>query len=395
MPDIEGETAPGFDAVRDTFAANFTDGTDLGAAVSVYLKGEKVVDLWGGVADPEENRPWRHDTLQAVYSTTKGATSACALLLAQRGALDLDAPVAEYWPEFAAAGKQDIPVRWLLTHQAGVPTLDEPLPLADALAWDPMVEALAAQRPSWTPGSQHGYHALTYGWLVGEVVRRVSGTSLGTFFRTEIAEPLGLDFWIGLPKSEHHRVGRLIEPQVDPAALASVNLDELPEPMRDIMTAYTDPMSLTSRAYACVTPRPDNNNPDVLAAEVPATNGVCTAHALARFYAALIGEVDGHRVLTPDTLTAATTEHAAGVDRILRIPVRWSAGYALWTDQSPWLPRTMFGFSGLGGSLGFADPATGLAFGYVPNHMSQGMTPDPRAANLVTAVRECRRALTS
>ena len=215
MPQIEGATAPGFDAVREAFATNFTDGAEIGAALSVYLHGEKVVDLWGGVADPQEARPWQRDTLQAVYSTTKGATSACALLLAQRGELDLDAPVAAYWPEFAAEGKRDIPVRWLLTHQAGLPALDRPLALADALAWDPMAEALAAQRPSWIPGTEHGYHALTYGWLVGEVVRRVSGRSLGTFFRTEIAEPLGLDFWIGLPKPEEHRVARIIEPGPD------------------------------------------------------------------------------------------------------------------------------------------------------------------------------------
>jgi CubicO group peptidase (beta-lactamase class C family) len=384
MPEIEGHTAPGFDAVRDAFAANFTTGTETGAAVSVYRHGEKVVDLWGGTTD--DGSAYRHDTLQAVYSTTKGATSACALLLAQRGELDLDAPVARYWPEFAAEGKHDIPVRWLLTHQAGVPVLDQPIALADALAWHPMTEALAAQTPSWTPGTEHGYHAVTFGWLVGEVVRRVCGQSLGTFFRTEIAEPLGLDFWIGLPKTEHHRVSRLIEPP-PPDPQNAPNPAELPEPLRDIITAYTDPTSLTSRAYACVTPALDNNNPDVLAAEVPATGGVCTAHALARFYAALIGEVDGHRVFTPATLTAATTEHAAGLDRILRIPVRWSAGYALYTDQSPWLPETMFGYSGLGGSIGFADPATGVAFGYVMNHMSQGMAPDPRAANLVTAVR--------
>ncbi len=392
MPEIEGETAREFAAVHETFAANFADGAEVGAAVSVYLHGEKVVDLWGGVADPAEARPWRRDTLQAVYSTTKGATAACALLLAQRGELDLDAPVADYWPEFAAAGKQDIPVRWLLSHQAGLPTVDRPVPLADALAWEPVVEALAAQRPLWTPGTEHGYHALTFGWLVGEVVRRVFGHGLGAFFRTEIAEPLDLDFWIGLPKSEHHRVSRIVEPAADPGATAALDLDALPEPMRDIMTAYTDPTSLTSRAYGFVEPRPDNNDPDVLAAEVPATNGVCTARALARFYAALIGEVDGHRVLDPGTLRAATNEQAAGVDRILRVPVRWSTGFALYTDQSPWLPETMFGFSGLGGSIGFADPHTGLAFGYVMNHLSSGMAPDPRAAKLVTAV---RAALTS
>jgi len=314
--------------------------------------------------------------MQAVYSTTKGATSACALLLVQRGELDLDAPVRDYWPEFTAPVK----VRWLLTHQAGLPALDRPVPLADALAWDPMVEALATQRPFWTPGTEHGYHGLTFGWLVGEVVRRVSGRSLGTFFRDEIAEPLGLDFWIGLPKPEHHRLSRIVMPEPDPDAAAGLDLDDLPEQLQDVLAAYTDPTSLTSRTLNAVEPRMDNNDPDVLAAEVPATNGVCTARALAEFYAALIGGL-----LEPDTLALATTEQAAGRDRILRVPVRWSTGYALWTSESPWLPRSMFGFSGLGGSMGFADPATGLAFGYVMNRLNDGFTPDPRLARLVTA----------
>jgi CubicO group peptidase (beta-lactamase class C family) len=376
VTEIEGEIAPGFDAVREAFAANFADGAEIGAAVSVYRHGEKVVDLWGGIADPQEARPWQRDTLQAVYSTTKGATSACALLLVQRGELDLDAPVRDYWPEFTAPVK----VRWLLTHQAGLPALDRPVPLADALAWDPMVAALAAQQPFWTPGTEHGYHGLTFGWLVGEVVRRVSGRSLGTFFREEIAEPLGLDFWIGLPEPEHHRLSRIVMPEPDPDAMAGFDLDELPEQLRDVLAAYTDPTSLTSRTLNAVDPRMDNNDPNVLAAEVPATNGVCTARGLAGFYAALIGGV-----LEPDTLALATIEQAAGRDRILRIPVRWSTGYALWTSESAWLPQTMFGFSGLGGSIGFADPATGLAFGYVMNRLSDGFTPDPRPARLVTA----------
>ena len=385
---IEGSTATGFEGVRDAFAANFADGSEVGAALAVHLHGEQVVDLWGGLADPDEHRPWQRDTLAPVFSTTKGATSACALLLVERGELDLDAPVADYWPEFAAEGKQAIPVRWLLTHQAGLPTLDRPLPRADALAWHPMVDALAAQRPFWTPGTEHGYHGLTFGWLVGEVVRRVSGQSLGTFFRTEIADPLGLDFRIGLPHAEHHRVSRLVEPPPpDPSALP--DLDDLPEPVRDIMRAFTDPTSLTMRTYTCVDPPLDNKLPEVLAAEVPATNGVCTAAALARFYAALIGEVDGHRILGPETLAHATTEQAVGPDRIIRIPVRWSVGFSLPTAESPWLPPAAFGFSGMGGSLGFADPETGIAFGYVMNRMGPGVGPDPRAAGLATAVRTC------
>ncbi|WP_084772904.1 serine hydrolase domain-containing protein [Nonomuraea candida] len=392
---VGGETAPGFEGVREAFAANLASGEEIGAAVSVYLRGRKVVDLWGGIADPETGRPWRRDTLQVVYSTTKGVTAACALLLAQRGELDLDAPVARYWPEFAANGKERIPVRWLLTHQAGLPTLDRTVTPAEAIAWDPVVDALAAQRPFWEPGAGHGYHALTYGWLVGEVVRRVTGRSIGTFLAEEIAEeiagPLGLDLWIGLPESEQHRVSRVV---TGPGGfdLSAIDLDAVPEPMREVMAAYADPASLTVRALTFVRPAFDHNDPVERAAELPATNGICTARALARFYAALIGEVDGRRLLTPATLAAATAEQAAGVDRVLRVPVRIGTGFGLPTPDAYWYSPTAFGFPGLGGSIGFADRESGLAFGYVMNHVREG-APDLRAARLLEAVRRAAGAL--
>ncbi|MEV4752873.1 serine hydrolase domain-containing protein [Streptosporangium sp. NPDC049248] len=391
MPEIGGNTAPGFEGVREAFAANLAGGQEVGAAVGVYLHGRKVVDLWGGIADPETGRRWEHDTLQVVYSTTKGVTAACAHLLAQRGELDLDAPVADYWPEFAANGKDRIPVRWLLTHQAGLPVIDHPVTPAEAIAWDPMVTALAAQRPSWEPGTEHGYHGLTYGWLVGEVVRRVSGRSLGTFLTEEIAAPLGLDLWIGLPEAERHRVSRIIAAVPDVEALAGIDLDALPGPAREVMAAYADPTSLTVRSMTVVTPPLDHNDPDEQSAEMPSTNGICTARALARFYAALIGEVDGHRILGPDTLAAATAEQVGGIDRILRVPVRIGTGFGLPTPDAFWYSPTAFGFPGLGGSLGFADPATGLAFGYVMNHLQEGV-PDHRAANLLDAVRDAMKA---
>ena len=392
MPEIGGETAPGFEGVREAFAANLAGNQEVGAAVAVYLHGRKVVDLWGGIADPETGRPWERDTLQVVYSTTKGVTAACAHLLAQRGGLDLDAPVAEYWPEFAANGKAHIPVRWLLTHQAGLPTIDHPITPAEAIAWDPMVTALAAQRPFWEPGTEHGYHGLTYGWLVGEVVRRVTGRSLGTFLAEEIAAPLDLDLWIGLPKAEQHRVSRIIAAPVDFDALARIELDALPEPARDVIAAYADPTSLTVRSLlTIITPPLDHNDPDEQSAEMPSTNGICTARALARFYAALIGEVDGHRILEPGTLAAATAEQATGIDRILRVPVRIGTGFGLPTPDMFWYSPTAFGFPGLGGSLGFADPATGLAFGYVMNHIQEG-TLDPRAATLLDAVHSAMKA---
>ncbi|WP_433559638.1 serine hydrolase domain-containing protein [Pseudonocardia xinjiangensis] len=386
MPEISGETAPGFEGVREAFAANLADHQEVGAAVAVYLHGRKIVDLWGGTADPDTARPWERDTLQVVYSTTKGVTAACAHLLAQRGDLDLDAPVAEYWPEFAANGKAHIPVRWLLTHQAGLPTIDHPITRAEAIAWDPMVTALAAQRPFWEPGTEHGYHGLTYGWLVGEVVRRVTGRSLGTFLAEEIAAPLDLDLWIGLPKSEQHRVSRTIAAAPDLDALGRIDLATVPEPLREVIAAYADPTSLTVRSLlTLVQPPLDHNDPDEQSAEMPSTNGICTARALARFYAALIGEVDGHRILDPATLAGATAQQAAGIDRILRVPVRIGTGFGLPSPDMFWYSPTAFGFPGLGGSLGFADPTTGLAFGYVMNHVREGVS-DPRAATLLNAV---------
>ena len=184
---FDGDVAPGFEPVRDAFSGNFERNGDVGAAVCVYRHGRKVVDLWGGLADPATGRQWIPDTLQLVYSATKAATATCAHLLAQRGELDLDRPAAYYWPEFAAEGKADIPVRWLLSHRAGLPVIDNPIPLAALLAWEPMTSALPAQRPVWGPGTAHGYHGRTFGWLVGEVIRRVSGRSVGTFFAEEIA----------------------------------------------------------------------------------------------------------------------------------------------------------------------------------------------------------------
>ncbi|MFI7058474.1 serine hydrolase domain-containing protein [Streptosporangium canum] len=391
MPEIGGDTAPGFEGVREAFAANLAGGQEVGAAIGVYLHGRKVVDLWGGTADPETGRRWERDTLQVVFSTTKGVTAACAHLLSQRGELDLDAPVAEYWPEFAANGKDRVPVRWLLTHQAGLPAIDHPITPAEAIAWHPMVTALAAQRPFWEPGTEHGYHAHTYGWLVGEVVRRVTGRSLGTFLAEEIAAPLGLDLWIGLPETERHRVSRIVTAPLDLDALARIDLDALPGPAREVMGAYADPTSLTRRSMAVVTPPLNHDDPDEQAAEMPSTNGICTARALARFYAALIGEVDGHRILASDTLAAATAEQVSGTDRVLRVPVRIGTGFGLPTPDAFWYSPTAFGFPGYGGSLGFADPANGLAFGYVMNHIQEGV-PDRRAATLLDAVHSAIRA---
>ncbi|MBT2526669.1 beta-lactamase family protein [Streptomyces sp. ISL-99] len=386
MTTIDGEVAPGFEPVREAFIANFTQHGDIGAAVCVYWHGRPVVDLWGGVADPETGRPWTRDTLQLVYSATKGATATAAHMLAERGMLDLDAPVAKYWPEFAANGKADISVRWLLSHQAGLVALDQPLPLSEALAWDPLAAALAAQRPLWTPGTAHGYHGRTWGWLVGEVIRRVSGRSPGRFFADEIARPLELDFFIGLPASERDRVSRMAyrRPAVD---LTTVPAESIPEELREQVAAWRDPNSFSNRAFAVTDPAViDFDSPEVQAAELPSSNGIGTAHALARMYAALIGEVDGVRLLAPETLASATKEQASGKDQVLVIPSRFSTGYMLPTEGNLMTGPNAFGHTGRGGSLAFADPEHGIAFGYAMNHIISG-SDDVRASMLAEAVR--------
>jgi CubicO group peptidase (beta-lactamase class C family) len=387
VAEIDGTVAAGFDGVREVFTANFARYGDVGAAVCVYLDGHPVVDLWGGIADRDSDRPWTADTLQLVYSVSKAVTATCAHLLVERGELDLDAPVCEYWPEFAAEGKQRIPVRWLLSHRAGLPALDNKIPAADALAWDPMVDALAAQRPSWEPGAEHGYHAQTFGFLVGEVIRRVSGRTPGRFFAEEIAGKVGIDFWIGLPPELEPRVSSLIEMAAQPAE--NTDLSNLSDEMREMFEAFVDPKSLTSRAFSLTTPPLDFNSPELHAAELPASNGICTARGLARFYAGLTGEVDGSRILTEDTLRAALVEQSYGKDRILKRPTRFGVGFMLPVEQAIALGgATSFGHPGRGGAVGFADPARGIAFGYVPNRMYSGVGGDLRSGRLIDAVHQ-------
>src|SRR4051812_21771530 len=286
MTDIHGTTATGFESVRDAFQANFDKGLEIGASFSAYYRGEKVVDVWAGTADVNTGRAWEENALALVFSTTKGATAMCANKLAQEGSLDVDAPAARYWPEFAAGGKGAIPVSFLLSHQAGLAWIDGEMTLEQALSWDPVVDALAQQVPHYEPGSQHGYHATTYGWLVGEIVRRVSGRSVGAYFRDEIAAPLGLDFWIGLPESEEPRVaplvGGLADPLISEDPEVAAFVDEIMGPETNLGKALFAPgNALTS---------PDIWNSRALhAAEIPAANGIGDARSLARMYSACIG----------------------------------------------------------------------------------------------------------
>ncbi|MFI8521482.1 serine hydrolase domain-containing protein [Streptomyces sp. NPDC085481] len=383
--DVRGTVAAGFEPVRDAFLRNFEQRGERGAAVAVYRDGTKVVDLWAGTRDVDGEAPWAVDTAQVVRSATKGVASAVPLLLHQRGQLDLDAPVGTYWPEFKAAGKDRVTVRQLLAHRAGVPVLDHPLTLAEATDLATATAAIAAQTPVWEPGTAHGYHAHTFSWLLSGLVHRVTGRTIGRWVAEEIARPLGLDLWIGLPADEVHRVGRLgpVE-ELEPADSPALRL----RPKRAVTEAYKDPDSLTRRAFGVITPKPDENDPLYRTAELPGSGGVSTARALARFYASTMGPVDGGpRLFAPATLTLARTEESTGPDRVLVVNTRFGLGHMLHGPASPLLGPTSFGHPGRGGSLGFADPASGIAFGYVTNGMRRTVTADPRAQALVRAVR--------
>ncbi|WP_272258629.1 serine hydrolase domain-containing protein [Streptomyces xanthophaeus] len=381
--DIQGVVAEGFEPVRDAFVRNFEVLGDRGAAVAVYRDGRKVVDLWGGTKDAYGTEAWTRDTAQIVRSATKGVAAAVPLLLHQRGLLDLDAPVASYWPEFKAGGKDRTLVRDLLAHRAGVPALDHGLSAAEAADGVSGPRAVAAQQPFWQPGTEHGYHAQTYSWLLSELVLRATGRTVGGILAEELAEPLGLEFWIGLPDSETHRVGRVAP--VDPPEGAGLLRTR---PRRNVSEAYADPDSLTRRAFAAIDPLPDENDPAYRAAELPASAGIGTARALARFYAATVGVVeDGARIFTPATTALAGKELSAGPDRVLVVNTRFGPGFMLHGPASPLLSPASFGHPGRGGSLAFADPEAGIGFGYVTNALAKSVTADPRAQALVRALR--------
>ena len=384
---IQGLCDPRFAAVREAFAENFALRGEVGASVAVTVEGALVVDLWAGHADADRSQPWTRDTLVNVYSVTKGMAATCVHLLVHRGLLDLDAPVARYWPEFAQAGKEAIPVRWLLSHRAGVPAVERVLPSEMAYDWDGMCAKLAAQSPWWEPGSQHGYHAFTFSWLVGEVVRRISGKSLGRFFRDEVAGPLGLDAHIGCGPDLDARIADLL-----PAPPRPPPPPETVDPFAALMA---DRSSMTYKAL--VNPpirRGQVNTREWRAAELPAANGHSNARAVARLYAMLAngGELDGVRLLSPAAIENARTEQSAGVDVVLVRENRYALGFSLPSPsfQISKNPRA-FGNVGLGGALGFSDPEARLSFGYAMNQMSLGEPGgDARWWGLLRAVVQAR-----
>ncbi|QTZ94798.1 serine hydrolase domain-containing protein [Streptomyces auratus] len=383
---VNGHCAPGFAGVREAFARNFSEHGDVGAAVTVTVAGEAVVDLWGGHADAAGTRVWERDTLVNVYSTSKGMTALCAHLLVDRGELDLDAPVARYWPEFAQAGKRDLPVRWLLSHRAGLIAPRERLSARDAYDWDRVCAALAATEPWWEPGTAQGYHAVTFGYLVGEVVRRITGQSLGTFLRSEITGPLGARVFIGTPAEEHAHCADMVG-QLDEARLAR-QFPGLPEPPFKALSDH--PYAVVALALTYV-PTGDVNSAAYRSAEIPAGNAHASAHGLATVYGALVGGT----LVRPATLEAMRRSQSLPGERDLTIGAlapegyehRWGLGYMLnHQGQAGPNPRA-FGHGGAGGSYAFADPENRLSYAYTMNKYGGGTTGlDPRNAGLVRAV---------
>jgi CubicO group peptidase (beta-lactamase class C family) len=377
----DGECAKRFARVREVFEQSFATG-EVGASVALAVDGELVLDLWGGHRDGARTKPWRRDTLANVYSTTKGMTAICANRLAESGALDLDAPVARYWPEFAQAGKANIPVRWLLCHKAGLAAIRESLPAAAFADWKLMTERLAAESPWWEPGSAHGYHALTYGFLVGEVVRRIDGRTLGTYFREELAAPLGLDFHIGFGPELDERVAEILPAPPSPPGV--------PNPFA---AAAQNPESLVGKVFGNPTLGPGAVNSRAWrAAEVPAANGHGSARGLARIYGALAtdGSLDGVHVLSPAQIARANTENSFGLDQVLSpLHSRFGLGFMLTQPMIPFGPNPRsFGHPGAGGSIAFADPDARVGFAYVMNQMQMGLGGDARGFRLIAEVYE-------
>jgi CubicO group peptidase (beta-lactamase class C family) len=389
---VDGTCEPRFAQVREEFERNFAERGEVGATVCVTVDGETVVDLWGGTTDPATGAEWERDTITHVWSSTKGATALCAHILASRGQLDVNAPVTAYWPEFGKNGKDGILVRHLLNHQAGLPAVRTPLPPGCFYDWNLMVEALADEEPFWQPGTRNGYHALTFGFLVGEVVRRVSRRSLGTFFRDEVAGPLGLDFWLGLPEEHEARVARTI-----PA--------DLPQPGDPVPSFYvmalTEPTSIPALVVG-------NNGGYMLepgasdsraahAAEMGAVGAITNGRGLAGMYRPLArgGSADGVDLVDSAQIAVmGAVSSATSVDAVVLVPTRWALGFNKSMDNR-YLPEAdregvlmseeAFGHAGLGGSLGFADPRARLSFGYAMTKQGSGLGVNARGQSLIDA----------
>jgi CubicO group peptidase (beta-lactamase class C family) len=387
MP-IQGTCSTQFSDVQVEFERNFTERAEVGASVHVTVDGETVVDLWGGDAG---GRPWTEETITHVWSCTKGATALCAHILASRGQLDLNAPVTAYWPEYGQNGKEGTLVRHLLGHQAGLPAITEPLPPGAMYDWGLMTDALARQAPFWVPGTRHGYHGLTFGFLVGEVVRRITGLGIGEFFEKEVSGPLGLDFWMGLPED--------LEAHVAPSIPADLSAPGTPVPSL-YLVAMTQPESaqasqiLNNGGYL-VPGEPDSRA--ARAAQMGAVGGISNGRGLAQLYRplALGGAYNGVRLVHDREVPLMGAAVSAGFDEITLTSSRFGLGFMKSIDnqhlpendrEGVLLTEDAFGHAGMGGSLGFADPRARLSFGYAMNRMGPGLAVNSRGQSLVDAV---------
>jgi CubicO group peptidase (beta-lactamase class C family) len=390
---IEGFCDPRFSLVQEELARNFQERGEVGASVCVMVDGRTVVDLWGGLADRHTGRPWQRDTLTVVWSCTKGATALCAHLLVGRGLLDLDAPVTRYWPEFGQAGKEEITVRMVLTHQAGVPLLSWPLPPGTLYDWGAMTTAIAEQAPFWQPGTRQGYHAHTFGFIIGELVQRITGRPFAQFFRDEIAGPLQLDFHIGLAPEEEVRVAPTIRP--DPAPPGETT-------SRFLRTANSDPEGLQALMVRNNGALPGDQGARAgYAAVLPGQGGITNARGLSGLYNPLAcgGALGNVPLVDADVLRQmSVVQSAIGCDAVLLLGLRLGLGFWKSSDNrgSPpgardgmILSEEAFGHPGAGGSLGFADPAARLAFGYAMNKQGRSVVLNDRGQGLVDAAYRC------
>jgi CubicO group peptidase (beta-lactamase class C family) len=386
--EIQGYCDERFTNVKEIFAENFKLGLDVGASLAVTLEGEFIIDLWGGYADAAKTRLWEQDTIINVFSTTKIMVTICTLMCVDRGLLDLDAPVAKYWPEFAQNGKEELPVRYLLSHTSGLSGWSEKFPMEGLYDWNLCVTKLAAQKPWWKPGTKSGYHLVTYGYLLGELIRRVTGKSVGTFFREEVAEPLNADFHIGLSQENDPRVADLI-----PAKLPLL-LRILGSPLFQKLLWYNLAIKTLSKPdYSKIVDA--TRTRAWRAAEIPAANGHGNARSIARIGAALAcgGELDGVRILSPSIIEKALEEQSYGKDAVLLSPIRFGLGFGLPCKEVPFPhPRTLF-WGGMGGSLMVMDLDAKMSLGFAMNKMSAEILMDLRKVRFFDALTKAFDAL--
>lgn len=375
--------AGGWEPVRDLFLQNLENGLDRGAGISVWHRGKCVVDLMGGYRDKNGETAYGPDTLQLVFSTSKGVTALCVAMCVERGLLDYSEKVSRYWPEFAAHGKQDITVAQLMSHRAGLYTVEPPTTLDDACDWETITGRLADTKPYFAPDSTHGYHALTYGWLAGELVRRVSGMSMADFVQENVSKPLGIELWMGLPEEHEHRVAHLMAHPIP----------SFPPEQAAFMMKFGGPGSEGDKALSlqgAFGPGAFNKR-QTHAATIPGANCITTARALGKVYAATIGEVDGVRLVTDETLAKAITSNTpeGEADVVLGHPTVFGMGYMLHSSRNPYAGPGSFGHDGAGGSVACANQGRQLAVSYVMNTMLTTFEEDPRRAGYLRAAVSC------